>query len=337
MTAVGRYFGAWTLVGAGAGLGLSVPAALAQTITVSSITSNSPNLGNVVPGASGTGNTTFRITPAGAVSVTGGGSGSRTSSAAIPLTTVVITCTGSNNCSSTKIKVTISANGSTAKRGKALTNFTIGTVTGTTVSSAPGTGSSITFTLNAIAKNATLSFPIGMDFPISDQGTSTSGTATSGFDVDASKSTSTPSNGLSGTATAVTFRPISMSQGAAHLEFGTIVKPASGSGTISVDASTGVRTVGVGTGLSSPTPTRGTYTVTGEGGQTFSISAPAFNMVSGAHSIAVTPVISSHTALSGAIGSQGTTTFGVGGSFPLASTTSSGAYSGQFVVTVQYN
>ena len=126
-----------------------------------------------------------------------------------------------------------------------------------------------------------------------------------------------------------------MSQGTTHLEFGTIVRPVSGSGTVTVDATSGARTVGAGTGLNSPTPTRATYTVTGEGGQTFSVSAPAFSMVSGSYSVTVTPQVSTLTALSNSIGSQGTATFGVGGAFTLASTTVSGSYSGSCVVTVQ--
>ena len=41
--------------------------------------------------------------------------------------------------------------------------------------------------------------------------------------------------------------------------------------------------------------------------------------------------------LSNALGSAGTFSFGVGGSFPVANTTPSGIYSGSFNVTVTYN
>ena len=81
--------------------------------------------------------------------------------------------------------------------------------------------------------------------------------------------------------------------------------------------------------------TRAAYNVTGEAGQTFSISVPtSFAMAHAtAPSITVnlTPEATSGTLTGGAA------TFGVGGSFDISDTTATGAYSGNFTVTVAYN
>ena len=140
-------------------------------------------------------------------------------------------------------------------------------------------------------------------------------------------------------ATTSIYQPISLAN-TALLKFGQIVKPATaGTNTVTVSAG-GVRSLsGAGSAaLAAGAVTAAAYTATGEGGQTFSISAASFNMASGANNLAVTPILSSATgAMSGAFGSAGTGTFTVGGSFPVADTTVSGAYAGNLVVTVAYN
>lgn len=129
-----------------------------------------------------------------------------------------------------------------------------------------------------------------------------------------------------------------------ELEFGSVVRPATaGTNTITIDATTGARALtGTGTGaLAAGTAFgRATYTVTGEGGQSFSITGPGtFDMsTAGGAEIAVTATLSAATgALSGAIGSSGTATFGVGGSFDVSDSTATGNYSGTFDVVVAYN
>ena len=84
--------------------------------------------------------------------------------------------------------------------------------------------------------------------------------------------------------------------------------------------------------------TRASYLVTGEGGQTFSISVPpTFQMTQAGGSITVTTNnnAAGTQVLSGALGSVGTFPFSVGGSFPLTSSTPLGVYTGTFVVSVQ--
>lgn len=127
------------------------------------------------------------------------------------------------------------------------------------------------------------------------------------------------------------------------LRFGSIVRPATaGTNTITISASDGTRTrTGTGTAaLAASTFGRATYTVNGEGGQTFSITPDAtFNMNrSGGGSITVTTASSAASGtLSGSVGSSGSATFGVGGSFDVSNTTATGDYTGSFNVVVAYN
>jgi hypothetical protein len=145
------------------------------------------------------------------------------------------------------------------------------------------------------------------------------------------------------TATSTIFQPIVLAKNT-DLSFGTVVRPASGNGTVTVAASDGARSLTGSGALISGGPNaaagRATYTVTGEGGQTYSISVPAnMNMAGPASStlvVTLTPTATSGT-LSGVLGATGTQTFGVGGAIPIANTTTSGAYTGTFAVTVAYN
>ncbi len=142
------------------------------------------------------------------------------------------------------------------------------------------------------------------------------------------------------TGTTKIIQPISLSKNS-DLAFGTVVRASTGTNSVVIDGTTGARTIsGAGDGvLVTSTTGRATYTVTGEGAQTFSISVPAtFAMTSGANTLTVTTAASGTTGtLSGTIGSSGTAAFGVGGSFPLANSQASGAYSGSFTTTVAYN
>jgi len=145
-------------------------------------------------------------------------------------------------------------------------------------------------------------------------------------------------------STATIFQPIQLAKNS-DLSFGNIVRPISGDGTVTIDPASGNRTSTgplaiINTGPNS-TPGRASYTVTGEGGQSFSITVPAsFNMTrqNGSETIQVTLSSTAGAgSLSGVLGTTGTATFGVGGTIPVTSGTASGAYAGNFVVTVAYN
>lgn len=148
-------------------------------------------------------------------------------------------------------------------------------------------------------------------------------------------------------ASATIFRPITLTKDS-DLRFGTIVRPATGSDTVTISSADGSRSLSTNNAVVLTSgihqaPTRATYTVSGEGGQAFSISVPpTFNMTrsGGAETLTITLTASAASGtLSGTLGSasSGTATFGVGGAMPITSTTASGAYSGTFVTTVAYN
>ena len=144
------------------------------------------------------------------------------------------------------------------------------------------------------------------------------------------------------TASATIVQPITLTKNS-DLAFGTVVKPSSGTNTITINETTGTRTLtGAGdAALATSTTSRATFTVGGEGGQTFSITVPSTaTMTRSGGSETLTANLTGTAAsgtLSGSIGSAGSATFGVGGNFDVASTTVSGAYSGSFNVTVAYN
>jgi hypothetical protein len=119
------------------------------------------------------------------------------------------------------------------------------------------------------------------------------------------------------------------------LQFGSIVRPATGTNTVTVDVN-GTRTItGAGDGaLIASTTNRASYTATGAIGQMVTISTPpTVTLVFGANTIPVTLTPSS----TGFTFASPSTSFSVGGSLTLDSTAVAGAYTGSFVETITYN
>jgi len=147
----------------------------------------------------------------------------------------------------------------------------------------------------------------------------------------------------SATGSAAVVQPITLVKNT-DLAFGSLVRPSLGANTVTIDPTSGARTIS-GTGDASPgaaqTATRASYSVAGEGGATFSVTVPSsFTMarVGGNETLPVTLTASAVSgALSGSIGTGGSANFSIGGSLPLSSTTVSGDYTGTFNVTVGYN
>ncbi|MDB5456508.1 MAG: hypothetical protein JWP92_2093 [Caulobacter sp.] len=139
------------------------------------------------------------------------------------------------------------------------------------------------------------------------------------------------------TGAAKIIQPIVLTLGTG-LAFGSVVRPGSGSGSVTINETSGARVVSGGVvGLTSTT-SRAAYTVAGEGGETFSITVPSSFNLTGPSTIAVSLVSTATSGtISGSLGSAGSASFGVGGSLPVASSTPTGAYSGTFDVTVAYN
>jgi len=310
----------------------------AHAQTVQSITASTPNLGNVVSAA--TGATTFRVASGTGAVTKISGNGVRLSTASSrPL--VTIACT-TNTCNNKALTVRVGSIGSPTGRAQGLTNFTI-TAGTATISVAPTGTNPVSFTISGMANGSTRTFYVGTDFPIAgNDSAAATGNATSGFYVYVAVSPTVPTVGsTSGLAVASVFRPIALSN-ATGLAFGKIVRPSTGTGSVAVNNSTGARSVtGTGAiGLNSPTPSRAAYTVSGEGGQVFTLSVPASFSMTGpgtALTVTLTSTATGSQTLSSTLGSAGTFAFGVGGSFPFSSTTVTGAYSGSYSVTVQYN
>ena len=143
------------------------------------------------------------------------------------------------------------------------------------------------------------------------------------------------------TGTTQIIRPIAIQQTSA-LAFGTIVRPLTGSSTITIGtgADTASRT---GTAvLLRGTTSRAKYVVRGEGAEVVSVNVPAsFNMtkVGGTETLAValTRNPGGNLTLGSTLGNEGTANLDIGGSFDVASTTATGNYSGTFTVSVNYN
>ena len=128
------------------------------------------------------------------------------------------------------------------------------------------------------------------------------------------------------------------------LAFGALVAPTLGGNTVTIDPTSGLRTIsGSGNaGLSTAlTVSRATYSVGGEGGAAFSVTVPSGFTMTRSGGVETLPVVLSASALSGALsgslGSTGAANFSIGGAFPLTSTTVPGDYTGTFNVTVGYN
>jgi hypothetical protein len=310
--------------------------ASAQQYTVSSITTT--NLGNIA--SAPVGSSTFQTAPS-------TGTVTRTSGSAVRLTTgsarslVTVGCVGAIVCPATTVLVAISQTGTPTRRAGALQNFTASLTSGSFLT-APGSGNSISFTFVGIPDGGSRTFYVGFDFPFTgDNGGASSGTSTANFAVSATTLLGTQGGSLAGLATANVFRSIAITNSTA-LAFGRITRPRTGSGTVSLAAATGtVTTTGTGvTKMPSPASTAASFTATGEGGQSFSVSTPStFNLTNGANTITVTltPSVSGNQTFSGTIGSAGTLPILVGGNFGLTSTTALGTYTGSFGVTVTYN
>ena len=256
---------------------------------------------------------------------------------------VTIYCEPKTGCDRQTLNVEIGSIGTPTNRARALTNFTA--ESGTATITAPTGTNPISFsTTNAIRSRDTQTFYIGMDFPIApNKGGLSTGVSTSGFYVYvcAPAPTCTPSTGSTGLAIASVLRGIAISLGN-DLVFGSVLRPLSGTGSVSLDPS-GQRTFANGAiGLAIPAPQAASYTVSGEGGQLISVSVPpTFTMTrsGGSETLTVTTLnnVQSSPTLGNALGKGGTYTFNVGGSFPLDSSVPLGLYTGTFAVTVQYN
>ena len=204
----------------------------------------------------------------------------------------------------------------------------------------PGSPASGNFTIAAIGPNSSKTFFIGGDLGVAgdDSGLGT-GDSEADFSVLFAESPTVPTTGTTGRAKVRVIRSITVAK-ISDMIFGTVVKPAVGPGSVTLNALSGVRTVTGGSGIGAPVPTLAQVTVGGEGGQTFTLTVPpTFQMTGPGTPLTVTTNNSGSPTptLSAALGAQGSYNFAVGGTFPISATMVSGDYAGTLTVTVAYN
>ncbi len=308
-------------------------AASVYTVTVTA----NVDLGTITSPASG--DTIFRADPNTGAITTVSGTATRVGPAT-GRAQVTIHCAGTAGVDCIKtVNVKIGPVGTGSGRARALSRlfFAMGTAT---LAGSPGNPATGTFTISAIGANASKTFFVGADFTVGgdDSGLAT-GAAESDFFAWAAETPAAPTTGDVGRFTAKVIRSIAMTK-TSDLVFGAVTKPATGSGSVTIDPATGARaTAGGVAGMPSPSPGAAGFSVTGEGGQAITVTVPATFVMNGPAAITVTTTstVAGAPVLSSVLGSAGSYAFGVGGSAPITSTTPTGDYTGAFTVTVAYN
>ncbi len=152
----------------------------------------------------------------------------------------------------------------------------------------------------------------------------------------ASAQTSAQLTDTTGTTTIIA--PISLSRDS-QLAFGTVTRPTAGNSSVVKITPGGAFSITGGDAVGyapagAAARTAATFTVNGESGLGYSISLGTLQMAregGGTIDVSLTPSKTSGTIASG------TDAFGVGGEFTITNSTTLGAYTGNFTVTVQYN
>ena len=324
----------------GLGLGLISAASAASATTYTIDIGNPLDLGSVVSASAG--DTVFRINPATGLVTLQSGFGRRISNSNVR-STVTVSCKPAQsnqvNCQTSNVQIRVGTIGAISGRARALTNFTVAMGTATLVTPPTGTNP-ITFQIGPIGPNQSKTFYIGADFPVAGNDSNLpSGAGANGFyaDVVATLSSQQASDTDKGLVKA--FRALAVTK-LSNLNFGTIQLPSSGTSTVTLNPTSGQRTLtGNASGFPTPAPSIAAFVVSGEGGQTFSLSIPASVNVVGPSTltVALTNTAASSPTLNGSLGAGGTYPFNVGGSLPLTPATPVGNYAGVFVISLDYN
>ena len=321
-----------------AGLVVAAGAARAASYTVN--VTGPMDLQSVAAAASG--DTVFRISPAtGAVTVQSGG-GSRLSNASAR-SQVTVTCrparSNDTDCTAKNVPIRVGVIGPLIGRARALTNFAVAAGTAT-IAVAPTGINPLAFELAPLGNNSSKTFFIGADFPVAgDESNLPTGNGENSFYAYVVDANGLQLAGDSDKGKVRAFRALSITK-TADLNFGRIQIPASGSSTVTLNANNGNRSVsGSGFAYPTPAPTRAAFTVSGEGGQQFSLSIPTTLALTGPGtlSVTITDTAPNNPSLNGGLGSAGTFSFSIGGSFTITNATPTGAYSGLLTVSLDYN
>lgn len=308
-------------------LALGAGPAWAQTITP--VLLASPDIGNVIPGNSGTTNFSFASATG---NVTQSGGSAMRKSTGQTRAQIRLDCVGTSTECAKVIYVTVGSIGTPTGRAGSLSNFNVSASSGT-IGNTSGSTNPRTFRITPVNGSTRATFYLGARMPIGPTGTS--GPATSGFFVNAGPAAN-PVNGVQGAALANALPGISVS--GTPLNFGYIVRPSSGTKQVKIDPVLNQRTVG---GVVTPgTFSRATFTVSGENGLAITVNSTPTTMNmsrSGGGSLSVTLLRSPLPTHIGTIGSPGTATFYIGGQFDVRSNTRTGTYTGSYNTTVSYN
>jgi hypothetical protein len=317
---------------------------------------STPGLITALTGGSGAGTTTFQITPAGATTkISGPGSLSGSPSSTQVQVQMAMSNCSPGPCSDTPT-VTVSALGSPTGLNLPLTSFTASSTGGGGITSTSG---SAPLTIHLAPSGSTYyapyNFNIGYNLPIKDASGGASGPGSSGLSITVTPSTAGCST-FSTTSTVATSvgTPLAISS-TAPFSFGAIVRPSSGSGTVTytpnnAGGGTMALTGGV-IALAAPAPSAGAFKIQGQQFKQVVVQVDtSVNLTRGANTIVLTPrAVWGADAGNGSFNSgmngtgqaniaaaSGSMMLYVGGSFTLTSTTASGTYSGQINVTANY-
>lgn len=141
-------------------------------------------------------------------------------------------------------------------------------------------------------------------------------------------------NSVSGSITVV--QPVLEVTKNNDLSFGAVMRPTSGSGTISIDANTGNVSVSnlaqVGNSA-----TRASFSIVGQANANIQVTYPGSLTLTRTGGTETLNINITSTMGGGQINSSGSATFYLGGQATLQSTTPAGSYTAAFNVTVAYN
>ncbi len=317
----------------------------AQRIDIT-VPANTPDIGNVTAAISGT--TVFRVSTSGSVTVISG-TGSRQSAGAVS-NTITIGCTGNNNgvkdpCNAQNVVVRVTPTATqTGRRADRLTNLQAAINSGAQIVRAPiWDGNSLTFTIGPIGHRGSKSFRLGLDLPILG-GFSAAGRTTSGYLVEAGFAPDYSASG-SGAAAATVRNPTQIDKGP-DLRFGAILQNGASTGTITLDATTGVVSSSNPGGLvvnahSAIPAGRALYSIASEAGQLINVTVPtSFTMTGpgGLITVSTTKTFSGGSVtMPGSPGTSSNQDIGIGGTFNVSGKLNSGSYTGTFSVVFSWN
>ncbi|WP_374468932.1 DUF4402 domain-containing protein [Phenylobacterium sp.] len=141
----------------------------------------------------------------------------------------------------------------------------------------------------------------------------------------------------SATGSITVMQPVLNVTKTSDLSFGSVFRPSSGSGSISIDANTGAVNASNLSQLNGNTTSRAGFTVEGQPNANIYVTYPnSVNLTRSGGSETLTVYLTSSMG-GGQISGGGTVTFNIGGQVTLSSSTVLGAYSNSFTVTVAYN